>query len=137
LYLAGVARPGPSARDTLAVHALARLMLHGRIPHVQVSWVKLGAPGSQVMLQAGANDLGGTLMEETISSMAGSEHGSWRTPQQLDAIAAGIGRPTGIRTTTYGAAPAHQQARARQVTSYDEALHRGPAGAIDIAEGTA
>jgi FO synthase len=112
-------------------------MLHGRIPHVQVSWVKLGAPGSQVMLQAGANDLGGTLMEETISAMAGSEHGAWRTPEQLDAIAAGIGRPTGIRTTTYRPAPEHQQARARQVTSYDEALHRRPVGAVEIAEGTA
>jgi FO synthase len=137
LYLAGVSRPGPSARDTVAVHALARLMLHGRIRHVQVSWVKLGAPGSQVMLQSGANDLGGTLMEETISAMAGSEHGSWRTPEQLDAIAAGIGRPTGIRTTTYGPAPKHQQARARHVTSYDEALHREPVGAVEIAEGTA
>ena len=112
-------------------------MLHGRIPHVQVSWVKLGAPGSQVMLQSGADDLGGTLMEETISAMAGSQHGTWRTPDELDAIATGIGRPSAIRTTTYGAAPVHQQARARRVTSYDEALHRRPVGAPDLAEGTA
>lgn len=137
LYLAGQSRPGPTARDTVAVHALARLMLHGRIPHVQVSWVKLGAAGSQTMLQAGADDLGGTLMEETISAMAGAAHGTWRTPQELDAIAAGIARPTAIRTTTYGAAPQHQQARARGVTSYDEALHREPVGAVEIAEGTA
>ena len=102
IYLAGVARPGPTMRDNRAVHAMARILLHGRIPSIQTSWVKLGVEGTQAMLQAGANDLGGTLMEETISRMAGSEHGSAMTVAQLHEIGAGIGRPVRERTTTYG-----------------------------------
>jgi len=101
LYLAGASRPGPTNRDNRAVHALARIMLHGRIPNIQTSWVKLGVTGTQVMLQGGANDLGGTLMEETISRMAGSEHGSEKTVEELRAIAEGIGRPARERTTTH------------------------------------
>ncbi len=101
LYLAGAARPGPSHRDNRAVHALARIMLHGRIAHIQTSWVKLGVERTQVMLNGGANDLGGTLMEETISRMAGSEYGSAKTVPELVAIAEGIGRPARQRTTTY------------------------------------
>lgn len=102
IYLAGVARPGPTLRDNLAVHAMARIMLHGRIPNIQTSWVKLGVDGTRAMLQAGANDVGGTLMEETISRMAGSEHGSAKTVAELVEIGAGIGRPVRERTTTYG-----------------------------------
>ena len=101
LYLAGAARPGPTHRDNRAVHALARIMLHGRISQIQASWVKLGVERTQVMLSGGANDLGGTLMEETISRMAGSEHGSAKTVGELIAIAEGIGRPARQRTTTY------------------------------------
>ncbi|MET1058934.1 MAG: bifunctional FO biosynthesis protein CofGH [Nocardioides sp.] len=102
IYLAGVARPGPTRRDNLAVHALARIMLHGRIDNIQTSWVKLGVDGTRAMLAAGANDVGGTLMEETISRMAGSEHGSAKTPRQLAEIGEAIGRPVRERTTTYG-----------------------------------
>lgn len=102
IYLAGVARPGPSLRDNLAVHAMARILLHGRIRNIQTSWVKLGVDGTRAMLQAGANDVGGTLMEETISRMAGSEHGSAKTVAELVEIGAGIGRPVVERTTTYG-----------------------------------
>ncbi|KQW49194.1 2-phospho-L-lactate guanylyltransferase [Nocardioides sp. Root1257] len=102
IYLAGVARPGPTLRDNLAVHAMARIMLHGRISNIQTSWVKLGVDGTRAMLQAGANDVGGTLMEETISRMAGSEHGSAKTVAELVEIGAGIGRPVRERTTTYG-----------------------------------
>jgi FO synthase len=101
IYLAGVARPGPARRDNRVVHAFARLALHGRIPNIQCSWVKLGDHGSAEVLQGGANDLGGTLMEETISRMAGSEHGSSRTVEQLHATAALAGRPARQRTTTY------------------------------------
>ena len=101
LYLAGAARPGPTHRDNRAVHALARIMLHGRISQIQTSWVKLGVQRSQVMLTGGANDLGGTLMEETISRMAGSQHGSAKSVAELAAIAEGIGRPARQRTTTY------------------------------------
>jgi FO synthase len=107
IYLAGVARPGPTMRDNLAVHALARILLHGRIDNIQTSWVKLGTEGTQAILRAGANDLGGTLMEETISRMAGSEHGSAKTVAELHAIANGIGRPPRERTTTYGVPTRH------------------------------
>ncbi|MFB7722616.1 MULTISPECIES: bifunctional FO biosynthesis protein CofGH [unclassified Nocardia] len=102
LYLAGASRPGPTVRDNRAAHALARIMLHGRIKNIQTSWVKLGIKGTQLMLNGGANDLGGTLMEETISRMAGSEHGSAKTVAELTEIATGIGRPVRQRTTTYG-----------------------------------
>ncbi|RJO75772.1 7,8-didemethyl-8-hydroxy-5-deazariboflavin synthase [Nocardia panacis] len=102
LYLAGAARPGPTIRDNRAAHALARIMLHGRIRNIQTSWVKLGTAGTRIMLNGGANDLGGTLMEETISRMAGSQHGSAKTVAELEDIAAGIGRPTRERTTLYG-----------------------------------
>lgn len=78
------------------------MMLHGRIESIQTSWVKLGTEGTQAMLNAGANDLGGTLMEETISRMAGSEFGSAKTVAELTEIAAGIGRPVRERTTLYG-----------------------------------
>ncbi|MFI2472713.1 bifunctional FO biosynthesis protein CofGH [Nocardia xishanensis] len=102
LYLAGAARPGPTIRDNRAAHALARIMLHGRVDNIQTSWVKLGTAGTRMMLNGGANDLGGTLMEETISRMAGSQHGSAKTVAELVEIAAGIGRPARERTTTYG-----------------------------------
>ena len=102
IYLAGVARPGPTLRDNLAVHAMGRIMLHGSIHNIQTSWVKLGVDGTRAMLQAGANDVGGTLMEETISRMAGSEHGSAKTVAELEEIGAGIGRPVVERTTVYG-----------------------------------
>jgi FO synthase len=101
VYLAGVARPGPTAQENRAVHALARLLLHGRIDHVQTSWVKLGTTGTQVMLQGGCDDLGGTLMEETISRMAGSQHGSQMTATELEDVVRGIGRTPRERTTTY------------------------------------
>ncbi|MFW6866792.1 bifunctional FO biosynthesis protein CofGH [Nocardioides sp. CPCC 206347] len=102
IYLAGVARPGPTLRDNLAVHAMARILLHGRIRNIQTSWVKLGVDGTRAMLNAGANDLGGTLMEETISRMAGSEHGSAKTVAELVEIGAGIDRTVRERTTLYG-----------------------------------
>ena len=113
IYLAGVARPGPTMRENRAVHAVARLLLHGRIDHIQTSWVKLGDAGTQVVLDGGANDLGGTLMEETISRMAGSENGSLKTIAELEAMAAAIGRPARQRTTDYGTPSAERLATAR------------------------
>jgi FO synthase len=101
IYLAGVARPGPSFEDTLRVHAVARLVLQGVIDNVQLSWVKVGLEGALVLLRAGANDLGGTLMEETISRMAGSEHGVRQDPETLRAIALTADRVPAERTTDY------------------------------------
>jgi FO synthase len=101
IYLAGLARPGPTRRENRAVHAVSRLMLHGAIGNIQCSWVKLGDEACRAMLVGGANDLGGTLMEETISRMAGSQNGSFKTISQLTAMVAPTGRPMRQRTTTY------------------------------------
>ena len=116
VYLAGVARPGSTVRDDRAVHAMARLLLHGEIDNIQCSWVKLGTEGVSALLQGGANDLGGTLMEETISRMAGSQHGSRKSVDDLEALAAAAGRPARQRTTTYSEVSAERLAAARRVT---------------------
>ena len=113
LYLAGIARPGPTHLENRAVHALARLLLHGRIDNIQTSWVKLGDDGVVDVLRGGVNDLGGTLMEETISRMAGSENGSYKTIAGLEALAGLAGRPARQRTTSYGEVPAERVATAR------------------------
>ncbi|MGW0979210.1 bifunctional FO biosynthesis protein CofGH [Streptomyces xiamenensis] len=113
VYLAGIARPGPTARDNRAVTAMARLLLHPYITNIQTSWVKLGAEGAAEMLRSGANDLGGTLMEETISRMAGSAYGSYRSVQDLRAIAEAAGRPSRLRTTLYGPVGAERTEAAR------------------------
>ncbi|MFJ9692865.1 bifunctional FO biosynthesis protein CofGH [Kitasatospora sp. NPDC101183] len=112
VYLAGIARPGPTARDNRAVIAMARLLLHPHIRNIQTSWVKLGAEGAAEMLRSGANDLGGTLMEETISRMAGSSYGSYKSVRDLQAIAEAAGRPHRQRTTVYGEVPAERLAAA-------------------------
>ncbi len=113
VYLAGVARPGPTPRDNRAVHAMARLMLHGSIDHIQCSWVKLGDDGVRAMLSAGCDDLGGTLMEETISRMAGSENGSRKGIAELTELAASAGRPVRQRSTDYGTVPVERQRTAQ------------------------
>jgi FO synthase len=112
IYLAGLARPGPTRRENRAVHAVARLLLHGAIDSIQCSWVKLGDEGCRDVLRGGANDLGGTLMEETISRMAGADHGSYKTISGLRAIVEPLGRPLRQRTTTYGEVPAERRAAA-------------------------
>lgn len=105
IYLAGVARPGPTAQENRAVHAMARILLHGAISNIQCSWVKLGTDGCRAVLAGGVNDIGGTLMEETISRMAGSQHGSRRSIEELEEVATRAGRPARQRTTTYGEVP--------------------------------
>ncbi len=116
IYLAGIARPGPTARDNRAVHAMARLLLDGRIDNIQCSWVKLGDEGCSTVLNGGVNDLGGTLMEETISRMAGSEFGSAKSPHDIAAVAAGVGRPVRQRTTTYGVVSQERHEASRDLT---------------------
>ncbi|HZC71894.1 MAG TPA: bifunctional FO biosynthesis protein CofGH [Jatrophihabitans sp.] len=117
IYLAGVARPGPTLRENRAVHAMARILLHGRIDNIQCSWVKLGTEGSRLLLGGGVNDLGGTLMEETISRMAGSQHGSAKTVAQLHEIVGGLpGRTPRQRLTDYGEVSAERLAAAHRFT---------------------
>ncbi|GAA4607055.1 bifunctional FO biosynthesis protein CofGH [Actinoallomurus liliacearum] len=112
IYLAGLARTGPTARENRAVHALARVLLHGAIPNIQCSWVKLEDELCGQVLRGGVNDLGGTLMEETISRMAGSENGSFKTMSALEGLAARAGRPARQRTTLYGPVPEERRAAA-------------------------
>jgi FO synthase len=114
VYLAGIARPGPTARDNRAVTAMARVLLHPHIPNIQTSWVKLGAEGAAEMLRSGANDLGGTLMEETISRMAGSGYGSYRSIEDLVGIARSAGRAARPRTTLYGEVPEERRRTAAE-----------------------
>ena len=80
IYLKGQARRGPTFREAVLMHAVARLALHPLIPNIQASWVKLGPDGAGACLQAGANDLGGTLMNESITRAAGAAHGQEMTP---------------------------------------------------------
>ncbi len=117
IYLAGVARPGPTIRENRVVHAMARLLLAGSINNIQCSWVKLGLNGPDgvlSLLAGGVNDIGGTLMEETISRMAGSTNGSLRSVAELEEIAQLAGRPARQRTTTYGPVPADRETISRR-----------------------
>ena len=102
MYRKGLARKGPTFREAVLMHAVARLVLHPHIPNIQASWVKMGTQGVLACLQAGANDLGGTLMNEYISRSAGASHGQEMLPADLQRMAAGIGRAARQRTTLYG-----------------------------------
>ncbi len=102
IYLDGQARPGPTRHENLHMHAVARLMLSGWIDNVQVSWMKLGPRLAQRILNGGANDLGGTLMNENISRAAGAPHGQELTPAQMCILIRQIGRTPVQRNTTYG-----------------------------------
>jgi FO synthase len=101
IYLAGKARPGPTVEENRRMHAVGRILLDGLVPNVQVSWVKMGMELCKLILQGGANDFGGTLMEETISRMAGAEWGIRKEPEELVQAIREIGRIPAERTTTY------------------------------------
>jgi FO synthase len=131
IYLAGMARPGPTRRENRAVHAVSRLMLHGAISNIQCSWVKLGEQACVDVLRGGVNDLGGTLMEETISRMAGSANGSYKTISQLAALVAPTGRPLRQRTTGYGTPSAERMAAAAASDGVCASV-RGPRTALPL-----
>jgi FO synthase len=101
LYRKGRARPGPTFREAILMHAVARLALHPLIPNIQVSWVKMGEAGVKAALQAGANDLGGTLMNESISRAAGASHGQEWSPEVMERVIRASGRHPQQRTTLY------------------------------------
>jgi FO synthase len=105
MYVQGRARRGPTFRETLLVHAVARLALHPHITNVQASWVKLGPEGAREALRAGVNDLGGTLMNESISRSAGAQHGQEMPPESMEALIRSAGRVPRQRTTLYGTPP--------------------------------
>jgi FO synthase len=105
MYVQGRARRGPTFRETLLVHAVARLALHPWITNIQASWVKLGPDGTREALRAGVNDLGGTLMNESISRSAGAAYGQEMPPERMEALIRSAGRVPRQRTTLYGDPP--------------------------------
>ncbi len=111
IYLKGRARRGPTFRETLLMHAVARLALHPLVTNIQASWVKLGPRGVRACLGAGVNDLGGTLMNESITRAAGAGFGQELSPDEMEAVIARSGRTPRQRSTTYGDPPAGQVAR--------------------------
>ncbi|MDR3535089.1 MAG: 5-amino-6-(D-ribitylamino)uracil--L-tyrosine 4-hydroxyphenyl transferase CofH [Acetobacteraceae bacterium] len=114
MYLRGMARKGPTLREAVLMHAVARLALHPLITNVQTSWVKLGPEGMALSLNAGANDMGGTLMNESISRAAGTLHGQEFAPEAMEELARSIGRMPVQRSTTYGSV-----SNERQVVSFN------------------
>ncbi len=105
IYRKGNSRMGPTFRETLLMHAVARLALHGAIDNIQTSWVKMGEAGIQACLHSGANDLGGTLMNETITRSAGASHGQEKTPAAMEQLIRAVQRRPQQRTTLYGEVP--------------------------------
>jgi FO synthase len=110
IYLKGRARRGPTYREAVLMHAVARLALHPLITNIQTSWVKMGEGGAAACLKAGANDLGGTLMNESITRAAGAVHGQEMPPESMEALIRSLGREPRQRTTLYADAPAERKA---------------------------
>lgn len=109
MYLLGRSRRGPTIRESMLMHAVSRLVLSPYIDNIQVSWPKMGKLGAAACLSAGCNDLGGTLMNESISKAAGAGHGQEFSPQDMDRLITGIGRTPVQRTTLYGSAPENRK----------------------------
>ncbi len=116
MFLRGRARRGPTFREAVLVHAVARIALFPLVPNIQASWVKMGPEGVAACLHAGANDVGGTLMNESITRAAGAAHGQEFPPAELEALIRAAGREPWQRTTLYGEAPPE-----RRLASYDAA----------------
>jgi FO synthase len=112
IYLKGRARRGTTWREAVLMHAVARLALHPLVPNIQTSWVKMGAEGAAYCLAAGANDMGGTLMNESITRAAGAVHGQEMPPEAIETLIRGLGRAPRQRTTLYGDAPAARRTAA-------------------------
>ncbi len=108
----GQTRRGPTYREALLMHAIARIVLHPLIPNIQVSWVKMGPDGAAAALRAGCNDLGGVLMDESITRSAGGVHGQYFGPEEMAAVAAAAGRKAQVRTTFYGIGAVPQEEEA-------------------------
>lgn len=122
IYLRGIARKGPTFRETLLMHAVARLVLHPMIRNIQTSWVKLGQAGAAACLNAGANDLGGTLMNESISRAAGAAHGQEFSTAGIEVFIKDLGRSPRHRTTLYEAAPKERRSVALKAPPLTEMI---------------
>jgi FO synthase len=138
VYRRGQARKGPTSREAILMHAVARLALNPVIPHIQVSWVKMGAEGARRCLAAGADDLGGTLMNESISRAAGTQHGQELPPASMDALIHAAGRVPAQRTTLYGTPSAGQSSRSYRAGPLEQTVQSSPSRDRDRARaGTA
>jgi FO synthase len=139
VYRKGGARQGPTFREAVLMHAVARLALHRHIPHIQVSWVKMGEEGVRACLAAGVDDLGGTLMNESISRAAGTTHGQEMPPARMEAVIRGAGRVPAQRTTLYGTPPeeriAASFAAAPLTPPVNDPPHRRRVAALTTASG--
>jgi len=127
IYLKGGARRGPTWREALLIHSVARLALSPGFENIQTSWVKLGADGADACLKAGANDIGGTLMNETITRAAGAAHGQEMPPEEMEEIITRAGRTPSQRTTLYGAPRSGQRARSYGAPALSPAIDTPPA----------
>jgi FO synthase len=127
IYRKGRSRRGPTFREAVLMHAVARLALHPFITNIQTSWVKMGPAGVRTCLRSGANDLGGTLMDESITRSAGASHGQEMTPTQMEAVVRSLGRTPRQRNTLYETVP---EDRYRASFAAHKAFGRGRAAAI-------
>ena len=123
VYLKGHARKGPTFRESVLIHAIARLVLNPCFRNIQASWTKLGHDGIKACLQAGVNDLGGTLMNETITRAAGASHGQETSPELMEEIICSLGRTPRQRTTTYGEVSEVQRAKSFGATTLTEPVY--------------
>ncbi|HUH38635.1 MAG TPA: 5-amino-6-(D-ribitylamino)uracil--L-tyrosine 4-hydroxyphenyl transferase CofH [Spongiibacteraceae bacterium] len=126
MYLRGRSRRGPSWREAVLMHAVARLVLNGEIDNIQASWVKLSPAGAVACLRAGANDLGGTLMNESITRAAGAAHGQELPPAAFDDLIVSAGRRPAQRTTLYGTPPAERVSAAYAATELSAIVNTPP-----------
>ncbi len=134
IYLKGRSRRGPTFRETVLMHAVGRLVLHPHITNIQTSWVKLGAKGAGYCLQAGANDLGGTLMNETISRSAGASHGQEMPPREMEVMIQDLGRIPRQRTTVYADVSAERRQASFDAPALCEASSAPAADRRELAE---
>ena len=126
MYLKGKARKGPTFREAVLMHSVARLVLNPHITNIQTSWVKMGHDGVIACLQAGCNDLGGTLMNESISRAAGTQHGQETSPEEMLAMIEGAGRTPRQRTTLYADAPAERIEAGKNATALSDIVNTPP-----------
>jgi FO synthase len=125
MFLKGRSRRGPTFREAVLMHAVARLVFHGLIDNIQASWVKMGEAGIAACLGAGANDLGGTLMNESITRAAGSSHGQEWSPRHIEALLARMGRQPRMRTTLYADAPGERRRAALEALPLAGVFNQG------------
>jgi len=123
IYLKGNARKGPTFREAILIHAIARLALYPVFRNIQASWTKLGHEGVRACLNAGVNDLGGTLMNETITRAAGASHGQETSPEEMVEIIRSAGRIPVQRTTAYGKPAASQERRSFGASALSEPIY--------------